>query len=285
MFNESIHQLFCSSRLSAAIDVLRMKLLHTCLFFLLMFLVPILALAAYPDASTTGVPPGTVLTPSGSITVTVPGTVLDSLDIQGHVIIDANNVTLMRSKVTSDSEHAIKIRKGRTGAIIQDCEVDGMGLNGVSGSDGITGRATVLRANIHGVREGFLLGNSSLLQDSYIHDLSAPGTGMFIGVGQDGTQHQQVLHNSVIVDLNQTATVRLTKTNKSNPSPDIVISNNRLIGGNYTVICDGTGPLPIANASFTNNSLGIEASDYKLVVNCTPVWSGNFDDITGDPVN
>lgn len=307
MFNESIHQLFCSSRLSAAIDVLRRlsacgllkgltrpgektrlsSLLMKCftnLFILLMSFAPVIAWAVYPDATNTGVPPGTVLTPSGSITVTVAGTVLDALDISGRVIIDANNVTLKNSRIrTSAFEHIIKIRKGRTGAVIQDCEIDGMG--GRAGSDGITGRATVLRVNIHGVQEGYLIANNSLIMDSYIHDLAAPGSGNFVGVGQDSSQHQKIMHNSIIMDLDQMTAVRINKNTAGNPAPDIEVHDNRLIGGNYTVVCDGTGKPTFTNVSFTNNRLGMELSGYKQIINCTPAWSGNFDDITGNPVN
>src|SRR4051794_7989522 len=57
-------------------------------------------LPAYPNLENTGVPPGTGLKASGAITVSVPGTVIDSLDIKGMINITADNVTIRRSKIT-----------------------------------------------------------------------------------------------------------------------------------------------------------------------------------------
>ena len=43
----------------------------------------------WPNASNTGVPAGTVLTPSGGMTITTAGAVIDSRDISGSVVVNA----------------------------------------------------------------------------------------------------------------------------------------------------------------------------------------------------
>ena len=50
--------------------------------------------SSWPDASNTGVPAGTTLTPSGSITVAVAGAVVSGLDVSGCLVIEADNVTI-----------------------------------------------------------------------------------------------------------------------------------------------------------------------------------------------
>ena len=52
------------------------------------------AATGWPSSITTGVPSGVALTPSGSITITTPGQVLDSKDISGSVVVKAANVTI-----------------------------------------------------------------------------------------------------------------------------------------------------------------------------------------------
>jgi hypothetical protein len=57
----------------------------------------------YPDPTNTGVPAGTTLTPSGSITVSRPGTVISDVDVTGTITITASNVTIEDSRVTQTS--------------------------------------------------------------------------------------------------------------------------------------------------------------------------------------
>ena len=52
------------------------------------------------DDATSGVPAGVGLQPVGSMTITQPGTHLDSLDIQGCLTILADNVWVSRVRVT-----------------------------------------------------------------------------------------------------------------------------------------------------------------------------------------
>ncbi|SDL83304.1 hypothetical protein, partial [Tessaracoccus oleiagri] len=55
----------------------------------------------FPNATNTGVPAGTVLRRSGSIVVTTPGTVIDGLDVDGSIDVQANNVTIRNSRVST----------------------------------------------------------------------------------------------------------------------------------------------------------------------------------------
>ena len=71
----------------------------------------------WPDGTNTGVPDGVILdVRTGDIHVTKAGTVLSGLDIRGTVHIEADNVTIQNSKITSSSYWAIYIHPGVTGA-------------------------------------------------------------------------------------------------------------------------------------------------------------------------
>ena len=61
-----------------------------------------------PDANNTGVPPGTNLTPSGSMTITAAGAVISGRAITGAVTVDAPNVTIRNSRIVSNDFMAIR---------------------------------------------------------------------------------------------------------------------------------------------------------------------------------
>ena len=77
-----------------------------------------MAIPGFPDATSTGVPTGVALTPSGGLTINTPGLVIEGLNIQGMVTINADNVTLKNCKVTSGSWAVVNITSGSTGVVI-----------------------------------------------------------------------------------------------------------------------------------------------------------------------
>jgi hypothetical protein len=87
----------------------------------------------FPDASNTGVPKGVALKPSGSITVTKPGTVVSGVEVTGTIEVLANDVTIEDAKVTLDGggcgsqttcgNYDIRIDEGVEGTVIRDSEL------------------------------------------------------------------------------------------------------------------------------------------------------------------
>jgi hypothetical protein len=153
--------------------------------------------AGPPDAGDTGVPGGVTLRRSpGDLTVSKPGTVISGLDVQGGIIVDADNVTIRDSRVRGiDSPYwGIRLMEGRVGLRVSRVEIgggsDGRTFTGteigiiLSQNDGGSADTNVVRQlNIHHTEDGIRLdGNASVL-DSYVHDLqTAPG------VHSDGSQ-------------------------------------------------------------------------------------------------
>ena len=81
----------------------------------------------WPDSTNTGVPAGTTLTPSGDLVITQAGAVISGLDIKGTVYIAAPNVTLQNCKIAAASFAVVQIASGITGAVVQNCDINGLG--------------------------------------------------------------------------------------------------------------------------------------------------------------
>ena len=239
----------------------------------------------WPDASNTGVPAGTTLTPSGDITITTESAVISGLDIKGTVSINADNVTLQNSKVTASGWFVVKIASGVKGAVIQNCEINGTGANN-DGQHGILGQGTFLRNNIYNVENGITLQESNTtIRDNYIHGLKASGSPHYDGIQIDGgVSNVTISHNTVINDYNQTSAVMID--NYFGPISNIIVNNNRLVGGGYTVYDSAQfNSNPIAGVSITNNRLGKGQWGYTDFNGTSPPFTGNADDVTGKPVN
>lgn len=234
----------------------------------------------WPDETNTGVPAGTALTPSGNLVITKPGTVIARLDIQGAVDINAPDVTLKESRIRAARFDVVRIKPGMTGVVIQDCEIDGIGV-GNDGSNGIRGAGTFLRNNIHRVENGITLDGRAIVQDNYIHDLLASGSPHYDGLQIDGGVSNVLIRRNTIINQHaQTSAVMID--NYFGPIDDITVDNNRLIGGGYTVYSDGQfSGGPISGVVFTNNRLGKGRWGYSSFVGNKPVWRNNVDDASG----
>jgi hypothetical protein len=126
-----------------------------------------------PGPTNTGVPPGTKLTVvHGSVTVTKAGTVIDSKDIRGQLIIMASNVTVKRSLIegAKGQDASVDIKSG-SNILIEDSEVTD-NYPSIGNDDMRVMNATVLRLNIHGGVDGIKLFSNSTVSASWIHGLT-----------------------------------------------------------------------------------------------------------------
>lgn len=122
-----------------------------------------------PNADTTGVPAGTELKPSDSITITKDGTVIDALEIRGTVLVRADDVTIKRSRIDNTGTYPIQLEPGHRNLVVEDTEIDG---NGKANVAILHGEYTLRRVDIHSVLDGPRIeGDNVLIEDSYIHDL------------------------------------------------------------------------------------------------------------------
>jgi hypothetical protein len=232
--------------------------------------------AAYPDATNTGVPANVTLVASpGNLTVNTPGTIIDGLNITGNLTINANNVTVKNSRITSSSGTiVIKIAGGVTGTVIQDCELDALG----SGGGGLEGSGTFLRNNIHGAAVAMMVTADSLIQDNYIHGVSGPGSSFDAIRADYGYSNLVIRHNTIINE--QAANAAIMLDSYYGTTTGALVEDNRMLGGGYTIYVDSS-TYPLSGVTVRNNRMGKGSFGYKDIRGNTPVWTGNIDDITG----
>lgn len=244
---------------------------------------PLPGLGDMPGPSSTGVPLGFTLKSSGGMTVNVDGVVLDGLDIKGPVHIHANNVTLKRSKITVANYVQVSIDEGVTGVIVEDCEISGVGSSN-DGAMGIQGPGTFLRNNIHHVQSGIVPNSGALIQDNYVHDLMASGTPSYNGIQiEGGVENVQIYHNAIVNANPQNSAVLIN--NFFGSVNNIVIRNNLLVGGAYTVVTEGqySGGL-VSQIVFDANQMVQGTKGFKLFTSVAPLFTQNTDGVTGKPL-
>jgi hypothetical protein len=139
-----------------------------------------------PSAATTGVPAGVTLTPyNGNMTITTPGTVLDSLDIFGFIQVRTADVTIRNCRVrglgggTGSAGLITATNSAVQNLVVQDCtlvpDTPSYWLDGIMGHD-----FTALRCNVYNTVDGFGAFNTATpggpvnvyLYSNYVHDLS-----------------------------------------------------------------------------------------------------------------
>ena len=196
--------------------------------------------SSYPDGTNTGAK-GTLTPRSGDITVNVNGTILENIDLKGAIRVYADNVTIRNVKITTGGYWPI-LFDGK-GGVVEDATIVGT----VDSQACIGGsNMTIRRLNCSGAGDGVKLGSNSTMTDSYIHDL---------GTGPDshndgcelGSKNVTVRHNTILNAQGQTAAVFI---GASAPSTNILVEDNVLAGGGYTVY----GPDPgSSNVKVVNN--------------------------------
>ncbi|MGV8968716.1 MAG: hypothetical protein ACOH2F_20855 [Cellulomonas sp.] len=214
----------------------------------------------YPDEKSTGVPPGVVLQPSGSLVITQPGTIIDGLEITGTVVVAADDVTIRRSRILNTTGSII-IKNEGSNLLVVDSEIDGRG----KGSPAVAFRNyTLLRVNIHDVAEGpRIAGGNVTITDSYVHHL--------VQVGDNHTDVIQAVSGSQIVikgnslqafnpDTGTFGNAAFMFGEDDNPLRECLVEGNFMNGGNYTVNGGGRGTTGAA-CTFKSNVFG---EDYRF---------------------
>jgi len=198
------------------------------------------------------------LKPSGPLTIAVAGTTISGLDIQGGVTVNADNVTIETSRISAKAWAVIKIDPHRTGIVVRDCSIDGLGAGpDGNGNQGIMGQGTFQRNNIFNVENGIVLtGKDNLIEGNFIHDLNAGGAPHYDGIQIDGGISDTVIRHNTIINSHGAAGAIMID-NEFGPVSNIVIEGNLLAGGSYTIYSDGKfNDNPISSVSITDNHIG-----------------------------
>lgn len=242
----------------------------------------------FPDETTTGVPDDVTLSPSEALEITEAGTVIDGLDVQGRIVVRAEDVVIRNTLVQSDSSvHLIHVTDEASGVLIEDVEVDNLGGGGI----GIYLQAsgTVRRADIHSAEDGIRIGaDDVLIEDSYIHDLSRVPEGhhdcIQIRRGNNVTiRGNTLLAYRASTDDPMNSAIQIGSLSGDEPITDLRVQDNLMNGGNYTV--NGGGRDEVESARYSGNRFGSD-SRFGVVGNLqNSVWEDtNVWHETGEPV-
>jgi hypothetical protein len=231
-------------------------------------------LTTFPDASTTGVPPGTSLnTVNGNFASSHAGQIIDAHDVNGTITVDHPGVIIRNSQAQYITVNADNVT-------IEDTTVTGQNIGG-SGINLLANNATVQRVDISGVENGIWMeASDSLIEDNYIHDLrndtyhdphydglQIPGMGANVS-------NNLITHNNF--DLGPGTSSSITMADATN----IDITNNRLHGGTYNIYFEGnTTGSDVANNVFAAYQFGEVAG----ATHASQTYSGNVSGDTAVP--
>jgi hypothetical protein len=234
----------------------------------------------FPDATNTGANCSS-LAPSGSVTVTTDGGVVEGKNISGSITIQASNVTIHNDCVTSSDIYPVHLVSG-SNLTVEDTTITGTG-GGCSRAVEPAGGSTMMdRLNISGCEDGVQMYSGDTITDSYIHDLAFSGGSHNDGVQQNGGSNDIVRHNTIFNPHNQTSCVNFT-TDFGGIS-NITITGNLFNGGNFTVYSRSGGHGDPTGVSVTDNHFGSADVFGLLSADGSVAWSGNVSDATGQAV-
>jgi hypothetical protein len=254
-----------------------------------------------PGPGNTGVPAGTKLTVvHGTVTVTKAGTVIDSQDIKGQLIIQASNVTVRRSIIegAKSQDASVDIQSG-TGILLEDDEVTDT-YPSLGNDDMRVRNATLLRLNIHGGVDGMKVFSNSTISASWIHGLTY--------FAHDPGQSNGHTHNDTIQILGgsnfhitgnwlESGTIdnsAIQVTQDIGKISSLFITGNWADGGGCSFNFSGHSPkgqVPLYGITVVNNRFGHTSARYKgncaivddLTTHLTAA-TGNVWDTSGTPV-
>jgi chitodextrinase len=249
-----------------------------------------------PDATNTGVTPGTTLTVvTGDQTFSTSGQVITGRDFHGFVRVTTSNVTfrdcIFRGRATSSNNGLLDSENG-TNTIVQNSEF--VASNPSATIDCIWAASTsIYRSNIHGCVDGVKASDNTLIQDSYIHDMSWFASDPNQGGGpthNDGVQAWALAHTITLRHNNiDMSTTRDGNAAFQSSSTDTHVESNWLDGGGCTLnfAHQSTGG-PLTGIYVVSNRFG-RHSFYScpILISTQTTLSqntGNVWDDTGTPI-
>jgi len=224
----------------------------------------------FPDGSTTGpideskVPPS----PQDHIRTSMDGQVIENVHTD-HITIQHDNVTVRNFRVTIDNPNTsfgIKLVQNLDGGwpkntVVEYGEIisrDSSGNPQPSRAKGVTnGRNNIVirGLEISYTEDGLHCGaGNCLFEDNYIHDLIKFEDAHNDGIVVSGGSNVVIRHNTVLLPNQQTGAVSIFPD--SSPIDDVLVEDNYLNGGSYTVYSRTMDHGTPTNVRFIGNHFG-----------------------------
>jgi hypothetical protein len=260
-----------------------------------------------PGPSNTGPQSGVTLTPSGTVTVTQDGAVIQNLAITGQLFIDANNVTIKNCTVNDGDQsnyYAVQIEAGITNTTIENSSFTNTGDGAYAiVTEWQTANTTISNCQFYNTAGSAidLNGESATVENNWFYEIGNFASGV-VNNGQTGDFHTDdiFMSNGTLNLLNNNIdSPNATTINGVNygdasilficpfSSADVIgtvnIENNYIDGGGYMFYMMGQGQVTVAN-----NVIGADYGYniiYPSYVGDPIVWTNNVFQPTGQTLS
>jgi len=228
----------------------------------------------FPDAGSTGVPAGVTLRPSGSLTVTTDGAVIENLHVTGSIKVQADDVVIRNTRIDNTARYPIQV-SGRN-LLVEDSEIDG---NGTASVAILPGEYTLRRVDISDVIDGPRIeGDNVVIEDSYIHHLHRIEGGHHDAIQIRRGSNILIRRNNLQAynaDTGDPMNAAIQIGSLTAPMRGLVVDGNLMNGGNYTINSgkSGADPSYYRNNVFGRNfRYGVLSSGPGVVWESSNVW-------------
>ncbi|KAA0233801.1 MAG: hypothetical protein JJLCMIEE_03663 [Acidimicrobiales bacterium] len=247
--------------------------------------------AGYPDEASTGPPASGALEPSGGLTVTEDGAVIEGLSIEGSVTVEADDVTIRDSRVETTGEYAIIADDEVSGLVIEDVELVGA-VTPEDHSDGQVsagiapyGSWTLRRANIHGFIDGVKVKSNQVVEGCWIHGLLKVEGSHNDGIQSVGGENVVIRNNRVEGPYQGSTSAMILAAGSVGYLEGYTIEANMVSGGTYTIYVSAKEGRPSPSGIVVRDNVWLADSWKNGPLSMDPgidvEWSGNsFDDGT-----
>ena len=208
----------------------------------------------WPDATNTGyVGAGLTLsdlTPSGTITTTADGQVIDRVNVTGKIVVKHRNVTIRRSRVASGGYQIDN--SASTGLVVEDTELVGTTTSAPAALSS-SKNYTLRRVNVHGSIDGLKATGYVRIEHTWIHDQRKTSTSHNDAIQNSGTSDPgtgvYVYRSSIDGPYRETNAAVQAATNVGRIDRFQIVES-KLSGGNITLrmLDKGTGYGPPTNS-------------------------------------
>jgi hypothetical protein len=204
----------------------------------------------FPNAGNTGVPASAKLkSMKGELIIRENNSVVQDIDLVGKLVVNASNVTVRRVRVTAPTNLPNKGRDEFTvvhqgtsarNLTMEDCEVDGSGLvyRAIMANNGLN----VNRCELKNIGHGVEVGDNYNIRNTWIHSTTdGPDDdwhvdGIISSIGVNGL----IEHNTIVL-TGGSLTGAVSVGSSLGRIDNVIIRNNLLAGGNYTVYVQDQG--------------------------------------------
>ncbi|MCP5020275.1 MAG: LamG domain-containing protein [bacterium] len=219
-----------------------------------------------PGPQNTGPSDPSILDDVGGLTITQDGTVLENVFVHGTIFIEANNVTIRNFKVDpGNTPYAIRATGGHSGIVIEDGELFNVDSAHIYG-----GGFEARRLNLHDSGgDGFKCTNDVVVEECWVHHLGTkPGAHSDCNQTRSGNNfifRRNFMDLPIDIGAPYKQNAAFIMQTGDGPIDNILIEDNWLDGGNFTVYIENKLPPPGSsrpnygnptNARLLNNRFG-----------------------------